>query len=206
MRSLVASYIVQEKMQREQYSAAIAKANHFLANSPDDALWLNCNVQKVLAYTALNDFAHAQTTYQSMQSRAVLLDSTMIENLQQLLTNLSLSGNKVEGKSVSEQNGTREVTSKPTSFMLHQNYPNPFNPVTIIRYELPSNSIVSLKIYDILGREVSSLLNNIELEEGQYETEFDANKFASGIYFYRLDVVGENGATFSSIRKMMLIK
>ncbi len=96
--------------------------------------------------------------------------------------------------------------SVPEKYALEQNYPNPFNPLTVIRYELPSNSIVSLKIYDILGREVSSLLNNMELEEGQYETEFDANKFASGIYFYRLDVVGENGATFSSIRKMMLIK
>ena len=86
------------------------------------------------------------------------------------------------------------------TFLLFQNYPNPFNPSTIISYQLPMTSNVSLKVYDILGRELVTLVNQRQ-SAGVYQVDFNATRFASGVYFYRL-TANEN----SEIRKMMLMK
>ena len=76
----------------------------------------------------------------------------------------------------------------PEEFTLEQNYPNPFNPVTTIKFGLPKTARVTLKVYDILGREVSVLFNNAELNAGTVLYNFDATDLASGVYFYSLDV------------------
>jgi len=89
----------------------------------------------------------------------------------------------------------------PGKFELLQNYPNPFNPSTVISFGLPSSSKVTLKIYDILGKEVASLINSSELKAGTYKYDFDASNLTAGIYFYRL-----NAGNFSETKKMMLIK
>jgi len=88
----------------------------------------------------------------------------------------------------------------PKEFKLEQNFPNPFNPTTTIQYQLPVNSKVTLKIYDILGSEVKTLVNE-EQEAGYKEVKFDASNFASGIYIYRLQA-----GKHVSIKKMMVIK
>lgn len=85
-------------------------------------------------------------------------------------------------------------------FELSQNYPNPFNPSTIIRYTIPEAGNVSLKIYDVLGREVRTLINK-ELNSGEHEIEFDAGSLSSGIYFYNLKT-----GNFTSTKKLMLLK
>ncbi len=94
-------------------------------------------------------------------------------------------------------------TDVPLAFHLEQNYPNPFNPSTTIAFELPSTGNVTLKIYDLLGREVGTLLNEEPLESGTQEIVFDARTLASGVYFYRVVV---NGGEFQSIKKMVLLK
>jgi uncharacterized delta-60 repeat protein len=91
-------------------------------------------------------------------------------------------------------------TIPPTEFILYQNYPNPFNPFTTLKYSIPASSYVNLKIYDILGEEVATIVNE-ENVAGEYEIIFDASQLTSGIYFYRLQA-GE----FSSTRKLILIK
>lgn len=88
----------------------------------------------------------------------------------------------------------------PNEYSLDQNYPNPFNPSTTIRYSLPAESEVSLKIYNVLGSEVANLVNQKQAA-GQYEATFNASNFASGIYFYTLET---SGVTIS--KKMMLLK
>jgi hypothetical protein len=88
----------------------------------------------------------------------------------------------------------------PTSFSLSQNYPNPFNPATTIKYDLPQNSNVTLKVYDILGKEVATLVNENE-QAGTYTVKFNANNLASGIYFYRI-----NAGSFSQTKKFILMK
>lgn len=88
----------------------------------------------------------------------------------------------------------------PTEFKLEQNYPNPFNPTTTIQYQLPQDSKVILKVYDILGSEVAALVNE-EQEAGYKEVKFDAINIASGIYVYRLQA-----GDFISTKKMLLVK
>jgi hypothetical protein len=88
----------------------------------------------------------------------------------------------------------------PVAYQLSQNYPNPFNPSTIIQYNLPNPGIVSLKIFDVLGREVITLVNE-EQKAGVYKVSFDASKLSSGVYFYRIQ-----SGSFVSTKKMMLLK
>ena len=93
-----------------------------------------------------------------------------------------------------------EEAKIPTSFSLMQNYPNPFNPTTKIKYQVSSIEKVSLKIYDILGREIAKLVNELQAP-GTYEVEFDASKLSSGVYFYSL-----NAGEFSAVKKLLLLK
>lgn len=88
----------------------------------------------------------------------------------------------------------------PTKFSLSQNYPNPFNPTTTINFDIPKQTNVTLKVYDALGSEVTTLLNE-KLDPGYYKHEWDASKFASGVYFYRI-VAG----TFVETKKLMILK
>lgn len=89
---------------------------------------------------------------------------------------------------------------QPTEFSLNQNYPNPFNPSTVISYELAVNSDVSLKVFDMAGREVATLVNSRQ-NSGNHQVTFDASNLASGVYMYRLNAGGE-----VFIKKMLLIK
>ncbi len=88
----------------------------------------------------------------------------------------------------------------PDHFELYQNYPNPFNPVTKLTYLLPKDVRVVLKIYDILGREVETLVDGPQ-EAGYREVDFNASGLPSGVYFYRL-----NAGNFASVKKMMVMK
>ncbi|NWF90025.1 MAG: T9SS type A sorting domain-containing protein [Ignavibacteriaceae bacterium] len=90
--------------------------------------------------------------------------------------------------------------SLPTKFDLAQNYPNPFNPTTSIKYSLAAKSMVELKIYNILGKEIVKLVNDVQ-DAGNYEVKFNAQNLSSGVYFYEL-----NAGSFSAKKKMMLIK
>jgi plastocyanin len=106
-------------------------------------------------------------------------------------------------------NSVDDETNSPEKFQLSQNYPNPFNPVTKIKYEIPlgfatspfsKGGFVTLKVYDILGNEVATLVNEVK-SAGEYEVEFNENNLPSGIYFYQLKAGG-----FTETRKMVLMK
>jgi len=94
----------------------------------------------------------------------------------------------------------KNITELSKSFTLEQNYPNPFNPTTVIRYQLPENGRVTLKIYDVLGREINTLVNEEKIP-GNYTVQFDGSKLSSGVYFYQIQT-----EKFRSVKKMLLIK
>jgi hypothetical protein len=96
--------------------------------------------------------------------------------------------------------GNQTIVAIPEKYDLKQNYPNPFNPVTKISFDLPKQGFVSLRIYDVLGREIRTLVNEVKAP-GVYNIDFDASTLSSGVYFYKLETNG-----FSDIKKMMLIK
>jgi photosystem II stability/assembly factor-like uncharacterized protein len=124
-------------------------------------------------------------------------------------------GNNVYGYAVTENgvvckmvdpvvginNNSSEV---PTRFKLEQNYPNPFNPTSTINYSLPNTSVVTLKIYDILGNEAMTVVNEYK-HAGNYSVNVDASKLASGMYFYTLSARGGAG-DFKDSKKMVVIK
>lgn len=99
---------------------------------------------------------------------------------------------------------TEIFVSLPEAFDLSQNYPNPFNPSTKINFDLPFDSKVSLKIFDITGREVADLVNETKAA-GYYTVSFNASALSSGMYFYRINAEG-NGQNFVETKKMMLIR
>ncbi len=97
--------------------------------------------------------------------------------------------------------GVENITENiPDKYSLSQNYPNPFNPVTSIKYQIPESGFTTLKVYDILGNEVASLVNE-KREAGSYEVNFSGDGLSSGVYYYKL-----SSGSFSDTKKMMLVK
>ncbi len=114
-------------------------------------------------------------------------DGAYIDNLE-ILTNQLTVG-------VSE-----EPVYIPSEFSVAQNYPNPFNPTTTIQYNIPVTSKVMVKVFDVIGKEIATLVNS-DHQPGVYQVKFDASSLASGIYYYRI-----SAGSFTDIKKMMLIK
>ncbi len=94
----------------------------------------------------------------------------------------------------------REAGNLPSGYELGQNFPNPFNPSTVISYRLPAVSRVTLKVYDVLGRNVATLVDEVQ-NPGQHAVKFDGSALPSGVYFYRLEA-----GSFTSVRKLVLMK
>ncbi|MBK8552471.1 MAG: T9SS type A sorting domain-containing protein [Ignavibacteria bacterium] len=111
------------------------------------------------------------------------------------------SGQSVWKRPIADITGIKLISGLiPSSFSLEQNYPNPFNPVTNLEFGISDLGFVSLKVYDILGKEVVTLVNE-KLSPGNYKVEFDGSGLSSGVYFYRL-----NAGEFTETKRMMLVK
>lgn len=91
-------------------------------------------------------------------------------------------------------------TVTPTEYLLHQNYPNPFNPTTKISFEIPKSGLISLKVFDLTGREIATLINEFKTL-GKYSVDFNGTNLSSGVYFYKLEANG-----ISEVKKMLLLK
>lgn len=94
----------------------------------------------------------------------------------------------------------KDDVKPPLEFALYQNYPNPFNPVTTIKYQIPQSGTVTIKVYDVLGKEIATLANE-EKSAGSYEVKFDASRLSSGVYFYKI-----RAGEYISVRKMILLR
>ena len=95
---------------------------------------------------------------------------------------------------------TQSQQLAPKDFKLYQNYPNPFNPVTRIKFDLPKNNFIKIVVYDNVGREVRTVLNEYR-NSGSYEINFDASALSTGVYYYKLSTDG-----FQETKRMILIK
>lgn len=104
------------------------------------------------------------------------------------------------GSGKPQANFEQDTLSESADLVLEQNAPNPFNPSTVIGFGLPKPAFVSLKIYDMLGREVATLVNE-QKNKGMYRVSWDATRFASGVYFARIDAAGK-----TAVRKLLLVK
>ncbi|HZW38544.1 MAG TPA: T9SS type A sorting domain-containing protein [Ignavibacteriaceae bacterium] len=95
---------------------------------------------------------------------------------------------------------SQKENNLPFQYSLEQNYPNPFNPSTKIKYTLPKQGLVSIKVFNVLGKEITQLVNE-EKPSGEYEVEFDGNNLTSGIYFYQIQ-----SGEFLDTKKMVMMK
>jgi hypothetical protein len=151
-------------------------------------------------------------TVSGSQGKTVRIKITMTTNLEK--PTLSLLNQYTD---VSETDAlSKEITSEElnleseqatiiTEYALDQNYPNPFNPSTTIRYQLPNAGHVMLKVYDMLGREVATLVDEMK-KAGAYSATFDGARLASGTYIVRITAESEEGKSFTQTKKMMLLK
>ncbi|HZY10314.1 MAG TPA: choice-of-anchor D domain-containing protein, partial [Bacteroidota bacterium] len=153
---------------------------------------LNVNSFTISAGDSINALIRFMSTYDGRQQGFLTISSNdPNENL------LSIRLTNAPKILVGVESEERQI---PESYHLFQNYPNPFNPRTRIQYAVVSNQLVSLKVYDILGRELKTLVNEIK-QPGTYEVEWDASNLPSGIYFYRLI-----SARYSAVKKMVLLR
>ena len=117
--------------------------------------------------------------------------------------NISLMGCKIGDKIYGTLTTVNNIEQIPSEYKLFQNYPNPFNPTTIIEYQLSQEDIVTLKVYDILGREIKTLLNEKLQSSGIHKITFNGSNLSSGIYFYKLTTKENHSSLFN---KMILLK
>ncbi len=101
---------------------------------------------------------------------------------------------------INSATGIKDNADRPDRFTVEQNYPNPFNPSTRIRYDLPQKSLVTVKVFNIIGREIITLVNGEETA-GHHEIIFEATNMPSGIYLYRIQA-----GNFTQTKKMSLLK
>lgn len=147
--------------------------------------------------------AEAKKELKIMKTLSDVVKTKKPKNLNEHIKNINSDIKKVFGTDKTSGNKNSN-TMIPQDYSLSQNYPNPFNPVTKINYELPKDGKVRLVIYDILGRQIKSLVNNEFKTAGRYTVEFNGSQFASGVYFYRIQVEGGKG--YTAVKKMVLVK
>jgi hypothetical protein len=121
---------------------------------------------------------------------------------------ISAYTNIVSGTTMENTSSINSIHSLPDKYFLGNNYPNPFNPVTNIRFGIPEAADVTLRVYNSLGKEISTIIMNEKLNAGIYEVSFNGHNLSSGIYFYRIESVSLTGTSgyFNDVRKMILIK
>ena len=151
----------------------------------------------VFFITAVPVFAQSVLTLEPGTSMGVLTGTDLCVNIRNG-TGILYGGGTICGGLVSvEPVAGNEI---PQEFALMQNYPNPFNPVTNIGLRIADFGWVSLKVFDLTGKQIAVLVNE-ELSPGVYDIDFDASQLASGTYFYRMETAG-----FFDVKKMILIK
>jgi len=144
---------------------------------------------------AVSFMAGQSLVLQPQQTRTVFIAVAAGTNATDMLANMQFAQQKYS--TITSVEGTEKL---PSSYALDQNYPNPFNPTTKISYQLPQSGYVNLKVFNTLGKEVASLVNE-EKSAGNYEVDFNAQGLSSGIYFYTIQ-----SGSFQETKKMILLK
>jgi pectin methylesterase-like acyl-CoA thioesterase len=170
----------------------------------DPAGWLAWNVPPAL-YAEYNcsgpGFADiSKRASFSSQLTSQEAASYTLENIFSKESNPNFGYDWTPSRVITSIKDNNSVNQLPVTYQLYQNYPNPFNPSTTIKYSIPQSSLVKIVLYDILGREVKTLVNEVK-NAGYYTIRFNASSLASGVYFYRIE-----SGNFVQVKKMMLLK
>jgi hypothetical protein len=132
----------------------------------------------------------------------VLMNSSITDDITGSVPNNEFGYGRIDVQAALQEliTDVQKEDDVPVAYSLKQNYPNPFNPSTTIEYSLPDNELVKIKVYDVLGNEITTLVNDIQ-SAGTYKVSFDAKNLSTGVYFYRI-----SAGNFQEIRKMIFLK
>ena len=180
----------------EQYSSDFSVDAYGQVKMPDGKVLDALRVKEVASLT-YNSQTTASVTYHIVTKTG---ESVSIPVLDQNATSGTVAVDGISWTSGEGVTAVDRISNIPTEYSLNQNYPNPFNPSTEISFSIPKRSFVSLKVYDITGREIENLVNK-ELDAGTYSVDFNGVSLASGVYFYQISANG-----FIQTRKMLLAK
>jgi hypothetical protein len=197
LKSIVTAHLIQAKINHQNYADALTMIDEVLSQNPGDDLWMYCQEEKICLYLKLQDMAGAEKTYKEMIERVQKFDPELLVVLRSLID--AAVGDNSNTVNLIKQHTVSPLV-KPASFALEQNYPNPFNPVTHIQYQLPAESKVTLKIYNILGQLVSTLIDETQ-SAGHKSVTFNGSSLPSGVYFYHLQA-----GAYNDVKKLVLTK
>ncbi|MFI5253734.1 MAG: T9SS type A sorting domain-containing protein [Bacteroidota bacterium] len=146
--------------------------------------------------------------FESPMDTTRFFDSLRVKGLVQLASVPYLYPNPGRAPAKNKHKTVSGSSAVPNTYALEQNYPNPFNPTTTISFNLAKQGLVTVKIFDVLGQEVATLITEQAYSPGLHSLNFNASNFASGVYFYRINVEGVNGEgmQYTNVKKMLLLK
>ncbi|MGE5436948.1 MAG: T9SS type A sorting domain-containing protein [Syntrophothermus sp.] len=192
----------EDYLQNGEFEKAVASFDNALNSSASEQEALDTKFSKLFAFINVKkDIGKAQEILSDIKKGNVsdFYFSSRIETAENLMSDPSaLSMNK--GENLEKYSQSSENSSIVTEYALSQNYPNPFNPSTVINFEIPQASKVSLKVYNMLGKEVATLVNGYK-EMGRYSVQFNAKDIPSGMYIYEI-----RANNFIRSGKMLLLK
>jgi hypothetical protein len=181
-------------LRENNFDNAITAFNDVINNDSTGYEGINARFEKLFAYLNIRNNVQVATQILSQLKEMQLTD-------QESLIKIKIAEDLIIGTNIRISNKLASgIGIAPHSYYLSQNFPNPFNPVTTIRYQIPKPGVVTLKVYDIIGREVATLVNENKIE-GSYDYSFNAARLASGVYIYQLKV-----NDYVSSKKMILLK
>ncbi|TAK59377.1 MAG: T9SS type A sorting domain-containing protein [Bacteroidetes bacterium] len=199
-------------VRNKRVKTAYALADSLLQGENDNSLWSYFQYQKLSSLLSQKRFAESRELFNSIKTKLSEIDpitvkgiSTMIE-VSEAAPNPNPIDSVTFSKEADDYFDDRDFEVK--EYSLSQNYPNPFNPTTVFSFQIPVSSYVTLKVYDVLGREVATLVDGMQ-DAGRQTVEFDASSLPSGVYFYRLQAGNpsfSSGKTFTDIKKMLLVR
>jgi hypothetical protein len=192
--------LADNNLQTGNFDEAMSAYDNLIKNYPDNYHGINARFEELFAYINIK---HDKTTAKQILSQInalKLTDEAWVPQIQIAEYLLSDSSAALGKSKASDSTLNNESIGAAKKYALSDNYPNPFNPTTVISYQLANDGLVTLKVYDILGKEVKTLVNGYKTA-GNYSVSFDASKLSSGVYFYQL-----RAGNFISTKKMLLLK
>jgi len=181
-RNLSEDFIIKSKVKRNNVEEAISDYNTIYTNNMNTAKGTHALINMEILSAGTGDNLSGNNEIENLGLKQSRINDILSNVINKKSDNLSIKN------------------TQPERFLLSQNYPNPFNPSTNITYSIPVSGNVTIKIFDITGREIKSLVNEFR-NAGSYEVTFDGSGFSSGVYYYRLET-----KNYSEIKKMILIK
>jgi parallel beta-helix repeat protein len=196
VKSLALAYYIHSYLNNQKYEDVLSQAKEILSANTDDDLWLSCQSARISALVNLGRANEAQLVLTTIKDRLIEINPEILSIMQ-----------SITGDGIKSQMKLGQVGEIPVSYLLFQNYPNPFNPTTVINYQLPADNYVTIKVYNILGEEIATLVDGMQ-DAGYKSVTFDGLNFSSGIYFVRMNAgpSSSSGQAFSDVKKIVLTK